>query len=229
MMLTVFDIDGTLCRTSGLDDACWRQAALEVLEIDEMSTDWSDYPHSTDESIATALIREHHGVDPDRALLDRLRDHFVSLLEQCHIDDPSCVQATPGAVELLAALSQSDHPVAIATGGWTPSARFKLSRSGIRWENLPAAYACDAHPREEIISRAIERAAEAYHCTTSEFKRIVYVGDGVWDIRAADKLGISFLGIASGHRASQLHDAGAQVVFEDFADTHQVISTVTGF
>ena len=227
-MLTVFDIDGTLCRTSGLDDACWCQAAQEVLGIEEMSTDWSDYPHSTDESIASALIREHHGVEPDRTLLDRLRDHFVTLLEESHSSDPSCVQATPGARELLSRLRDSDHPVSIATGGWTPSARFKLSRSGIEWKEIPAAYACDAHPREEIITLAIQRAADAHQCAPGDFTRVVYVGDGLWDLRAADKLGIAFLGIASGHRADQLKGAGAEVVLEDFTDTQRVISTLTG-
>lgn len=224
MMLTVFDIDGTLCRTSGLDDACWCQAAREILGIDEMSTDWSDYPHSTDEAIASALIREHHGVEPDRALLDRLRDHFVSLLEATHAGDPSCVRATPGAPELLSRLSDAGHPVAIATGGWTPSARFKLTGSGIAWEGLPAAYACDAHPREQIITLAMERAAAMHSCDVEAFTRVVYVGDGLWDLRAAGALGISFLGIASGNRARQLESAGAPMVLEDFTDQERVLS-----
>ena len=224
MMLTVFDIDGTLCRTSGLDDACWCRAAREVLGIEEMSTDWSDYPHSTDESIASALIRKHHGVEPDRALLDRLRDHFVALLEASHADDPSCVRATPGAPELLSRLSEAGHPVAIATGGWTPSARFKLTESGIAWKELPAAYACDAHPREEIITLAIERAARKHACDVDAFTRVVYVGDGLWDLRAAGTLGIAFLGIASGDRARQLKSAGARTVFEDFTDSERVLS-----
>ncbi|MEE2681042.1 MAG: HAD family hydrolase [Planctomycetota bacterium] len=228
MLLTVFDIDGTLCRTSGLDDACWCQAAREVLAVQEMSTDWSDYPHSTDEAIASALIREHHRVEPDRVLLDRLRDHFVSLLEASHARDPSCIQATPGACQLLSQLSDRGQPVAIATGGWTASARFKLAEAGIDWTELPAAYACDAHPREEIISLSIRRAARMNHCEVADFSRVVYVGDGLWDLRAADALGISFLGIASGERARLLEAAGAHPVFEDFTNLERILPFLSG-
>lgn len=227
MPLTVFDIDGTLCQTSGLDDACWRTAARDVLGIEEMSTDWSHYPHSTDESIACALIREHHGVEPDRALLDRLRDHFVSLLENAHTQDPDCIQATPGACRLLSILGEQSHPVAIATGGWTSSARFKLAHSGIDWEGVPSAFACDAHPREQIISLAIDRAAERYRCTPAEFGRIVYVGDGIWDLKASCALGISFVGLAGGQRAELLGQAGARAIHENFQDLDSVLASLS--
>ena len=223
MPLTVFDIDGTLCQTSGLDDACWRTAAHDVLGVEEMSTDWSHYPHSTDESIACALIREHHGVEPARALLDRLRDHFVDLLEQAHARDPDCIKSTPGARRLLSALSEQSHPLAIATGGWTASARLKLGHSGIDWKGIPSAFACDAHPREDIISLAIRRAADRYGCTPSEFGRIVYVGDGIWDLKASRALGISFVGLAHGQRAELLKQAGAAVVHENFEDLDSVL------
>ena len=116
--------------------------------------------------------------------------------------------------------------MAIATGGWTPSARFKLTESGIAWEGLPAAYACDAHPREEIIALAMERAAELHACDVDAFTRVVYVGDGLWDLRAAGILGISFLGIASGDRARQLESAGAPMVVEDFTDPDRVLATL---
>ncbi|MEC7352706.1 MAG: hypothetical protein VYD99_06215, partial [Planctomycetota bacterium] len=56
MLLTVFDIDGTLCRTSGIDDSCWIRTARELFGVEKLSTDWSDYPHSTDESIAATLL-----------------------------------------------------------------------------------------------------------------------------------------------------------------------------
>ena len=228
MPLTVFDIDGTLCQTSGLDDACWRTAAQDVLGIKEMSTDWSHYPHSTDESIAGALIREHHGVEPDRALLDRLRDHFVGLLEKAHAKNSDCIRATPGARRLLSTLDRQSHPVAIATGGWTPSARLKLSHSGIDWEGVPSAFACDAHPREQIISLAIDRAADLHRCTPADFGRIVYVGDGIWDLKATRALGISFVGLARGQRAELLGQAGAMVIHEDFQDLDSLLASLGG-
>ena len=43
MNLVVFDIDGTLLRTSGVDDECYAQALRETLGIEGISTDWGAY------------------------------------------------------------------------------------------------------------------------------------------------------------------------------------------
>ena len=43
----------------------------------------------------------------------------------------------------------------------------------------------------------------------------LYVGDGLWDLRACSKLGIPFLGV--GHRRQMLRDAGASHVLENLA------------
>ena len=78
-MMVVFDIDGTLCRTSQVDDDCWSRMACEVLGLESISTDWSDYPHSTDGAIAEALVREHLGHDPDPTIIAGMQDRFVEL------------------------------------------------------------------------------------------------------------------------------------------------------
>ena len=95
MLLTVFDIDGTLCRTSGIDDSCWIRTARELFGVEKLSTDWSDYPHSTDESIASSLLGEHLREEPTREHLDRVRDHFIELVRRSHREDPSTIQPTP--------------------------------------------------------------------------------------------------------------------------------------
>ena len=38
-MLVIFDIDGTLCQTSRVDDTCWCRAAREILDIESMTTE----------------------------------------------------------------------------------------------------------------------------------------------------------------------------------------------
>jgi phosphoglycolate phosphatase-like HAD superfamily hydrolase len=225
-MLVIFDIDGTLCRTSGVDDSCWTRAAQEVLEIESMTTDWGAYPHSTDEAIACALIRRHHGTEPSRSVLDRLRDHFVALLEAVQSDDPGHFRETPGAARLIRHLQESGHQVAIATGGWRRSARFKLDCAGIPHDGLGAAFADDAHPREEIIRIATERAASRSGMEVEALGRRIYVGDGLWDLKAAGRLGIGFLGIADGDRANLLREAGAPRVLPDFSDLDEVMGAL---
>ncbi|MCR4413741.1 MAG: hypothetical protein NUV77_15080, partial [Thermoguttaceae bacterium] len=50
----------------------------------------------------------------------------------------------------------------------------------------------------------------------------VYVGDGLWDLKAARRLGIGFLGVAANGTA-RLREAGAEAVVADFADRGQVL------
>ena len=218
MSIVIFDIDGTLCLTSEVDDACWCQAAREVLGVESMTTDWGAYPHSTDEAIASALIRTHQGGEPTRTLLDHLRDRFVELLQEAHEVDPGLFRETPGAAEVVRALRSGGHSVAIATGGWERSARFKLACAGIPAADLPAAFADDAHPREEIITIALGRVAEMSASSPPAGTKPVYVGDGIWDFRAAEKLGAGFIGIATGQRSEALAQAGAQQILADFSD-----------
>ena len=224
-MLVIFDIDGTLCRTSRLDDDCWRAAASEILGIGSMSTDWNDYPHSTDESIASALHERVHGSKAGREDVDLLRDRFVSILRETHDASPDLMKQTSGASAFLTRLRAEGHGIAIATGGWTASARFKLRCCGIEHDSIPAAFACDAHPRADIIEIARARAVRQGEHSLND-PAVVYVGDGLWDLTAARQLGIGFIGLASGERELLLREAGADQVFPDFLDQDRFLQAL---
>ena len=59
--------------------------------------------------------------------------------------------------------------------------------------------------REEIVTAAI-MAAISRHGGSPD--RIVSVGDGLWDLKTAEALGLSFLGIGTGENALVLSDRG---------------------
>jgi phosphoglycolate phosphatase-like HAD superfamily hydrolase len=54
----------------------------------------------------------------------------------------------------------------------------------------------------------------------------VYVGDGVWDARACRGVGIPFIGIGTGSRATRLAAEGAVCVFPDFSDADIFLRSV---
>ncbi|MEE2973319.1 MAG: HAD family hydrolase [Planctomycetota bacterium] len=220
--LVVFDVDGTLSRTSGVDDRCWCEAAREVLGVESMTTDWSCYSHSTDEAIATDLIVARFGGRPDdpevQARVREIRDDFTARIRSEIARSPDCAHPVPGACEVFAGLDAAGWAVAIATGGWRATAELKLETAGIPFEGVPAAHADDAHPREEIISRAIERSRVV--------GPTVYVGDGVWDVRAATRRGIGFVGIGRGESADRLTKAGARVTLSDYTDFEDFLHAV---
>ena len=123
------------------------------------------------------------------------------LLEAVRSQAPHRFRPIPGAPEIFAFLERRGWRVAMATGAWRPSALVKLSAAGIPHEGIPLASASDHWARAEIIRRAVA-------AVSSEAAPVVYVGDGVWDGRAARALDHAFLGVASGARAQELRDAG---------------------
>lgn len=211
VQLAIFDLDGTLMQTSAVDDDCYARAMADVFGIRGMSNDWGSYSHSTDGAILGDLIRERLGREASAEDAAAQRARFVELLS---LEPASRFEPTPGASSILAELRGAGWTTAIATGGWEQSARLKLARGGLDIGDIPAAFADDALPREQIVRTAIARAANGW---TGPI-RAVYVGDGLWDLRAARSLGMGFVGLARGERADRLRTAGAPIVLTDFAD-----------
>src|SRR5207247_9252096 len=98
---------------------------------------------------------------------------------------------------------------------WRDSAGVKRASAGFCYDEYPAASSDDAFDRESIIRLSMQRAAERY----GSFGSTVYVGDGVWDARVCRSVGIPFIGIGTGSRATRLSAEGAVCIFPDFSAT----------
>ena len=98
-----------------------------------------------------------------------------------------------------------------------------MASAGMCFDDHPAASADDACDRESIIRLSKQRAAERYG---QSFLSTVYVGDGVWDARACRNVGIPFIGIGTGSRATQLSAEGAVRVFPDLSNADLFLRSV---
>ena len=148
MNLAIFDIDGTLTESVAVDEVCFVQAFWDVLGIERINTNWLDYNFQTDSGLALEICRNHLGRDPSDAEISRLQSRFVALLCAAVEGDGKPIREIPGASALLKLLGA--HPrwqVAIATGGWNVSARFKLASAGLPVDGIPWASADDAIDR----------------------------------------------------------------------------------
>jgi len=214
MHLVIFDVDGTLTRTTAVDAACYERAVSDSLGI-PIDTDWSTYRHATDAGILSELL-ERHGVPESPSGHAAVRDRFMTLLSAAVAANPDCCREVPGTRAMIEHLRQLPHlHLAIATGAWADSARLKLRNADIPVEHLPFASSDDSPSREEILEIAFERAAARIG---AGIDAVTYVGDGLWDLSVARSLGFHFVGIASNGSASRLALAGASVVFPDFTD-----------
>lgn len=220
--LALFDLDGTLADTRAIEDRCYERAVCDALGLAALDRDWARYRHVSDTGIASEAHEAAFGIPAPGPLLERAAARFLELLTAEWAASPHEIVALPGAAELLAALPGHGWAVAVATGGWRRSARFKLEAAGLPLDDLPLASAEDGPARVDIVRAAIGRAAARHG--RAAFDRIVSIGDGVWDVTAATELRLPFLGVATGARAARLRDAGAGAVVGDFSRLGDVLA-----
>jgi phosphoglycolate phosphatase-like HAD superfamily hydrolase len=212
--LAVFDIDGTLTDTNAVDDECFVEAVGGVLGIDAAALDWSEAPHITDTGLLRWLAERHRGRLPELHEMDAVQSRFVESLREAAQVTPERFQSVAGAQSVFGELRTRGWHVAVATGGWQASAVLKLRAIALDVDDLVFASSSDAETRVEILLLARQRARVRF----GALDRVVSVGDGIWDVRAAAQLGWPFVGIGTGAAAGRLRAAGASHVLPDLTD-----------
>lgn len=180
----IFDIDGTLLRSSQEDDELYRQAVRNVLGDVTFRGSLHDYDPVTDSAILVQVLSDND-VRPDKTIVERIRDEFFRLVHQ-HVVAHGPFPEIPGAREFLRRMHASDrYSIAIATGGWRQSALTKLRTAGFDIEGVPLASSDDAMDRAAIMQIAFD-------ATAVRTGSVTYFGDGPWDREACRKLGWNF-------------------------------------
>jgi phosphoglycolate phosphatase-like HAD superfamily hydrolase len=140
-----------------------------------------------------------------------------------HQESPQFFAEVPGAARFLERLRNLDGVgIAIATGGWRKEALFKLQTSGLSVDGIPLASSDDDHNRKKIMMSAAEKARDFYACPG--FERVVYLGDGLWDLQEARSLGYGFIGI--GPRIQAIKDSESSHWHADFLEIEAVLASV---
>lgn len=213
MKLVMFDIDGTLTASNDLDDLAFVQTVQDIFGITDISKDWATYTHVTDACILREMCEQQLGRSPapnERALF---QGQLLQRLAQGAVQDGG-IFPIAGASSLLEQLQASpNYQICYAGGAWTASVQFKLQSAGLPFADIPYAFADDHDSREGICQIALDRAQTYYQQT---FTEVIYVGDGIWDVRASQNLGYPFIGIATGVAAQQLEAEGAKVVLPHY-------------
>lgn len=189
MHLVMFDIDGTLVDTSTFEDLCFVQAVKSVVDVD-IDQDWSSFPHVSDSGIVNQLLRHIDNEVERQHILENIRSNFTELIK--HHLEINVVSEIPGAKAFFNYLKErNDVVIAIATGGWRPTAVLKLTSAGFEFSNVAFASSDDHYDRSEIMKIAQSRVGK------SKFSSKTYIGDGVWDKTAAKALAYNFILVGS--------------------------------
>lgn len=215
--LVIFDIDGTLTRTNRVDGECYVRAVRECIQPNFEAFEPEAYRHFTDSNIVLELFELHRGKSPsprEQALFKQL--YLKHLCGAFHLQ-PQAFAPVPGSEELLHALPPEWQP-ALATGCWQESAWLKLAFAGVAAEGLPAGTASDAISRADILLKAIERSRPFLAQGLGDWERIVYVGDGIWDVRTCAQLGLPLIGIDAENDPDKRRALGRHWLLTDYND-----------
>ena len=178
--VVVFDLDGTLCNTVPLIIASHQHAMRSVYrrEIDEATArSW----------IGLTLMDCYARFVERDALIDAYTTHNLR-----HIDDPGV--PFEGVAELLDELAAAGVRVGVATSKRRHSAERSMAASGISGKAVLVSTLEDSDVHKPNPAPLLV----ALTAMDADSKDAVYVGDAVYDIRAARSAGMAQIAVTWG-------------------------------
>ncbi len=215
----LFDLDGTLVDSVYQHVLAWKEAldaegiALSVWRIHRKIG-------MSGGLFANMLLRET-GPAMTAERLERLRRLHAEAYRR-HLAQ---VRPLPGAVELLATLTDAAIPWAIATSGRMETALPNLQLLGVDPAKVVVVTRDQvkyAKPDPDLFLAAAERLG-------APIEQAVVVGDAIWDMLAARRcraLGVGLL--SGGYGADELERGGAARVYDDPAELLRHLDEVGG-
>jgi len=197
----LFDVDGTLVDSNYLHVHTWQRAFDQLgFGVESWRIHRSIGMDGT--SLVTSLA-----MDPPNDV-DRLKE----LHSQYYCDTVEFLRPLPGATALLDEVAAIGLQVVLATSA--PKDELSILRTVLGRDDIVSAVTSAddvgvVKPRPDIVEVALDRAG-----VTGD--RAVFVGDTVWDVRAAGRAGVRCLCVLSGGISRQELDAeGAVAVFDN--------------
>ncbi|MDQ1012667.1 HAD superfamily hydrolase (TIGR01509 family) [Streptomyces sp. V4I23] len=209
----VFDVDGTLVDTNHLHVVSWWEAFRQSGHRVAM--------HDIHRAVGLPggdLVAHLLGDDRDRDQDDTVKAAHKALYAAYSDRLPPLEQAG----QLLRTLSRSGWTVVLATSA--SGAELAALRRAIDADDAISAMAsaddvAEGKPAPEPVRHALELAGVPA-------ERAVFVGDTVWDMRAARRAGVLCVGLlCGGIPRSDLVEAGAHAVHDDPADLLRALRT----
>jgi HAD superfamily hydrolase (TIGR01509 family) len=215
----LFDLDGTLI------DSVYQHVLAWLEALDEEGIELSVWRIHRKIGMSGGLFTDQLLRETDLQitpeLSERLRRHHAAAYKR----NAARVRPLPGAIELLATLTETKTPWAIATSGRMETAAPNLAALGIDRTKIPVVTRDQvkyAKPDPDLFLAAAERLG-------APIENAVVVGDSIWDMLASRRcraLGVGLL--SGGYGQDELERGGAVRVYEDPRDLLKHLDEVGG-
>jgi HAD superfamily hydrolase (TIGR01509 family) len=212
----VFDLDGTLLDSVYQHVTAWQRAFAEIgLDL----AVWRIHRRiGMSGGLLAHRVTKESGVELSKAQQDKAEE----LHGRYYFEGLEWVQPTPGARDLLLALSEAGVPWVIASSGKAEEAEAHIEK--LELPEMPA-YVCSADvdsakPNPEMFLAAADKIdASVLDC--------IAVGDATWDMLAARRARMLGVGVlCGGYSIDELQRAHAFRVYLDPADLYASLDEI---
>ncbi|MFD3614419.1 HAD family hydrolase [Streptomyces sp. NPDC058676] len=217
--LVLWDIDHTLMATRGLGRELWAASFERVTGV--ALREQASVTGSTERVILRETARLHD-IPYDEALFTRFADMLGALHVRRAPELRERGHALQGAAAVLAALAERGVRQSVVTGNVRQAAEVKLAVFGLdSYMRLDeGAYGEDGEGRPELLRAALARA-------DVHAEKAVFLGDTPADVAGGREAGVRVVAVATGRTsASDLRDAGADVVLDGLSDTDLALAAI---
>ena len=202
--VALLDIDGTLLDSTYHHTLAWSRAFAAVGEPIPLYRLHRLIGMGGDK-LVSALLDEETEARLGQEIKDRWQREYDELIDE--------TRSLPGARALLDRLQGLGLDVVLASSSIPAHAEHALRALGAAGRTdawTTAEDASESKPHPELLEKALERVGDA---------TAVMIGDAVWDVEAASRLGIPTIGLRSGGiSAQELLAAGAVAIYDDPLD-----------
>ncbi len=226
--LVLFDIDGTLLKTSGIGQASTRIALERVYgtsgDLPKFYPGGRTMEAILYDTLLDAQIRPEFICAGRRLFYAEYNAAFSSKIK----DGGFSVKPCKGSPELVQALSANKNVlIGLLTGNHHRTAALKLSAAGYDFEQFAiGAYGHESADRTLLVDLARDRAFKMVGQYIPA-QDVVVVGDTARDIESAKNAGARSVAVVTGtDDMEMLRAAQPDHLFEDFKDTQAVLKAI---
>lgn len=215
----IFDVDGPLLDLTAPESAAFFVPFEERYDLTGLSEDWDSYRVRNDVEIYREILTDHLGIASVETDTKQLCERYLSLLQQMYEQSSAYVSPIAGARDLLKTLAQVNGvALGTATANFEAAAKMRLERAGM-WDFVQNFHsgAEGGGAKRDILARVMKRL-------DLPADRVVFLGDNLNDLDAAQANGTWFIGFhVDAVKRDRLTAAGAETVTGDHSESLRLI------